>query len=236
MTREADVRVGIVGAGGIGRVHAENIRTIDGVCVSAVMDMSATRAAELAGACGARAFTELPPMLDEVDVVYVCSPPTFHREHVVAAASTGKDVFCEKPLAATIEDGRAIVEAVAAARIHAMVDFNNRFRPAFRRWRELVSGELGTPFGGWIHRLAPSTPRPNANWRTTPGLLTGITIESASHDIDLARWALGEVETVSASTTSSLPQLEDFDDSLYGLLHIEGGAAITLGISWSSPI
>ena len=228
--------MGIVGAGGIGRIHAENLTAIDGARVTAVMDVAADRAEELAAACGARAFTELAPMLDEVDAVYVCSPPTFHREHIVAAVSAGKHVFCEKPLAATTDDGRAIARAVAAAPVHAMVGFNNRFRPPFRRWRELVRDELGTPYGGWIHRVAPSTPPPNANWRTTLGLLTGITIESASHDIDLVRWAIGEIEAVSASTTSSLPELEGYDDSLFGLLRVDGGAALMLAISWSSPI
>jgi myo-inositol 2-dehydrogenase/D-chiro-inositol 1-dehydrogenase len=237
VTRSAlDIRVGVVGAGGIGRVHAENLREIDGARVSAVMDVSPERAGELAARCDARAFTELAPMLGEVDAVYVCSPPTFHREHVAAAVSAGKHVFCEKPLAATIEGGRAIVEAVAAAPVRAMVGFNNRFRPAFRRWRELVREQVGMPLGGWIHRVAPSTPLPNANWRTTPGLLTGITIESASHDIDLVRWALGEIEAVSASTASSLPELEGFDDTLFGLLRVEGGPAVTIGIGWSSAI
>jgi predicted dehydrogenase len=117
-----------------------------------------------------------------------------------------------------------------------MVGFNNRFRPAFRRWRELVREQVGTPLGAWIHRVASSTPLPNANWRTTPGLLTGITIESASHDIDLVRWALGEVEAVSASTASSLPKLEGFDDALFGLLRVEVGPAVTIGIGWSSAI
>jgi predicted dehydrogenase len=113
----------------------------------AVMDVVSQRAEELAAACGGRGFTELAPALDEVDAVYVCSPPTLHCEHVVAAVSAGKHVFCEKPLAATIEDGRAIVAAVSASPVRAMVGFNNRFRPAFRRWRELVRDELGTPYG-----------------------------------------------------------------------------------------
>jgi myo-inositol 2-dehydrogenase / D-chiro-inositol 1-dehydrogenase len=232
----AGVRIGIVGAGGIGRVHAENLHAIDGVRVSAVMDASAERAEELGAAFGARAFTGLTPMLDEVDAVYVCSPPTFHREHVVVAVSAGKHVLCEKPLAATIEDGRAIAEAVVTAPVRVMVGFNNRFRPAFRRWRDLVHESIGSPLGAWIHRIAPSTPPPNANWRTTPGLLTGITIESAAHDIDLVRWALGEIEAVSASTASSLPELEGFDDTLFGLLRVEGGPAVTIGIGWSSAI
>lgn len=232
----AEVRIGIVGAGGIGQVHATNLRAMDGVRVTAVMDVDTARAEELAAACGARAVGALEPFLDEVDAVYVCSPPTLHREHVLAAASAGKHIFCEKPLATTVVDGRAIVEALATTRVHVMVGFNSRFRPSFRRWRDLVRDELGTPFGGWIHRTAPSTPPPKTNWRTTPGLLCGITIESAAHDIDLIRWTLGEIEAVSGWTASSLPELEGFDDTLFGMVRVVGGPAVTLGVSWSSPI
>jgi myo-inositol 2-dehydrogenase/D-chiro-inositol 1-dehydrogenase len=84
--------------------------------------------------------------------------------------------------------------------------------------------------------MAASTPAPNANWRTTPGLLCGITIESASHDIDLVRWALGEVGSVSGSTSSSLPELEGYDDTLSAVLRLGGGSAVTLSISWSSAV
>jgi predicted dehydrogenase len=167
--------------------------------------------------------------------VYVCSPPTFHRVQVEAAVTAGRHVFCEKPIATTIEDGRAIAEALSSSTVRSMVGFNNRFRPAFRRWRDLAR-ELGPPRTAWILRMAPSMPAPNANWRTTPGLLCGITIESASHDIDLVRWALGEIGSVSGSTSSSLPELEGFDDTLVALLRLDGGSAVTLSISWSSAV
>lgn len=118
-----------------------------------------------------------------------------------------------------------------------MVGFNNRFRPAFRRWRELIrGGDLGDPLFAWILRMAPSLPAPNTNWRTTRGLLCGITIESASHDIDLVRWALGEIGSVSGSTASSLPELEGFDDTLSAVLRVEGGPAVTLSVSWASAV
>jgi predicted dehydrogenase len=230
------LRVGIVGAGGIGRIHAEHLLSLDGVRVTAVSDVDEARAEDLAAVSGAKAVRDLERLLGETDAIYVCSPPTLHRAHVVAAASAGKHVFCEKPLATTLEDGRAIVEAVASASAHAMVGFNSRFRPAFRRWRELIRGELGARRSGWIVRLAPSTPVLNANWRTTPGLLCGVTIESAAHDVDLVRWALGEVGSVAATTSNSLPNLEGYDDSLHAVLRLDDGAPVSLVIDWSSSI
>jgi myo-inositol 2-dehydrogenase/D-chiro-inositol 1-dehydrogenase len=229
------VRIGMIGAGGIARIHAENLRRIDGVRVAGVMDPVPERAETLAAACGARAFADLEALLEDVDAIYVCSPPTFHRVQVEAAAAAGKHVYLEKPIATTLEDGRAIAAALGSSPARAMVGFNNRFRPAFRRWRDLAR-ELGAPRSAWILRMAPSTPEPNANWRTTPGLLCGITIESASHDIDLVRWALGEVDSVSGSTSGSLPELEGYDDTLSAVLRLDGGAAVTLSISWSSAV
>lgn len=229
------LRVGMVGAGGIARTHAGHLRGIEGVRVTAVMDPVRARAETLAAECGARAFAALEPLLDVVDAVSVCSPPTFHRAQVEAAAAAGRHVYLEKPIATTLEDGRAIAAALTSSPAHSMVGFNNRFRPAFRRWRDLAA-ELGPSRSAWILRMAPSLPAPNANWRTTPGLLCGITIESASHDIDLVRWALGEIDSASGTTSSSLPELEGFDDTLSAVLRLAGGSAVTLSISWSSAV
>jgi myo-inositol 2-dehydrogenase/D-chiro-inositol 1-dehydrogenase len=225
----------MIGAGGIARTHTDNLRRMNGIEVAAVMDPVSERAEALAAECGARTHADLEPTLSEVDAVYVCSPPTFHRAHVEAAAAAGKHIYLEKPIATTLEDGRAIAAALTSSPIRSMVGFNNRFRPAFRRWRDLAR-ELGEPRSAWILRMAPSTPAPNANWRTTPGLLCGITIESAPHDIDLVRWTFGEIDSVSGSTSSSLPELEGFDDTLSAVLRLEGGSAVTLAVSWSSAV
>lgn len=231
------MRVGMIGAGGIARVHVGHLLSIDGVDVIGVADIAADRAEALAAECGATAVTDYRALLDDVDAVYVCSPPTLHREQVTAAVEAGKDVFCEKPLATTMEDGRAIVDALASSNVQLMVGFNNRFRPAFRRLRDLYrDGDLGALVSAWMLRVAPSTPRLGANWRTTPGLACGVTIESASHDIDFVRWALGEVAAVSAGTSSSLPELPGYDNTLNALLELEDGTAVTLTISWASAI
>lgn len=212
----------MIGASGIARTHAKNLNALDGVEITAVADVSAERAEALAADCGAKASTNHLDLLDEVDAVYVCSPPTAHREHVTAAVAAGGHVFCEKPLATTLEDGSAIAEAVSSGGVHVMLGFNNRFRAPFRRLRELLrSGELGDMISAWITRVESSTPALGSNWRTTPGLACGVTIESASHDIDFIRWAFGEVIAVAGSTNSSLPELPDYDDTLNALLWLE---------------
>jgi predicted dehydrogenase len=230
-------RIGLIGAGGIARTHAASLSALDGVEIASVADVVADRAEALAADCGAKAVTDYRDFPDEVDAVYVCSPPTAHREQVTAAVAAGRHVFCEKPLATTFEDGRAIAEAVPSGGVHMMMGFNNRFRAPFSRLRELLrSGELGDLVSGWITRVEPSTPALSANWRTTPGLACGVTIESAAHDIDFIRWAFGEVVAVAGSTSSSLPELPGYDDTLNALLWLERGAAVSLTISWTSAI
>lgn len=231
------VRIGLIGAGGIARTHASCLRGIVGVRIVGVVDPAVDRAEALAAEHDAVAYDDLGRLLGEVDAVYVCSPPTLHRGHVEAAAAAGVHVYCEKPIATTLDDGRAIAEAVKRNGVRAMVGFNNRFRPALRRWRALVrDGELGKPLAAWVLRVAPSLPAPHANWRTTPGLLCGVTIESASHDIDLVRWTFGEIETATGVTSSALPELEGFDDTLAAVLQPADGPPVTLTISWSSAI
>ncbi len=231
------MRIGMIGAGGIARTHVEHLGSMDGVEITAVADVSADRAGALAASCGAKAVTNYRELLDEVDAVYVCTPPTVHREQVTAAVAAGRHVFCEKPLAATLEDGRAIAEVLSSGGVHMMVGFNNRFRAPFRRLRELLrSGELGDLVSAWITRVAPSTSEMGTNWRTTPGLACGVTIESASHDIDFIRWACGEVVAVAGWTRSSLPELAGYDDTLNAVLRLEAGAAASFTISWFSAV
>lgn len=205
--------------------------------ITAVADVSANRAEALAAGCGAKAVTNHRELLDEVDAVCVCSPPAAHREQVMAAVAAGRHVFCEKPLAATIEDGCAIAEVISSGAVHVMVGFNNRFRAPFRRLRELLrSGELGELVSPWITRVAPSTPRWAPTGAPRPVSPCGVTIESAAHDIDFFRWACGKVVVVAGWTSSSLPELAGYDDTLNAVLRLENGAAVTVTISWASAI
>jgi predicted dehydrogenase len=187
------LRIGIIGAGAIAGTHAGNLARIEGVRIAGVLDAVPERAAAMAGRCGATAYPGLEGLLAAVDAVYVCTPPRFHRDAAVPAARAGVHVFCEKPLAASVEDAKAIAAAVESAGITFAVGFNFRTSPPFIRFKELAdSGQLGdvSSFWGvrvlWLPHLAP-------NWRTDPHFLCGMTIESMSHDFDFMRWLVGDV-------------------------------------------
>lgn len=230
------VRIGIIGAGGIAQQHMRSLMEVDDTQVSAVADNDLAKAEALAGTCGAVAMADYSQMLDATDAVYICTPPTLHAEQVAAVAEAGKPVFCEKPIATTLEDGRRIMEAVRRHGVPMMVGFNMRFREPFRMLKDVcASGELGEPISYWTTRMAPSTPAAG-DWRVTPGLLCGITTESVSHDIDLLRWLGGETTSVTARLFNTQPKLPGYDDNLSALLELQNGATATLNVSWSAQL
>ncbi len=230
------VRIGIVGAGGIAQRHVEGIVALQTAAITAVVDVRPERAAQLAQKAGAAAYRTLDDCLDQVDLVYVLTPPSLHRSLAVAAMEAGKHVVVEKPLASTIEDGQAMVNTARRAGVKLMTAFNMRFRPGFRRLKQtLESGKLGRPISLWSQRLGIGVGT-GENWRTTPGLLCGMSVESLSHDIDLIHWLLGDIKQVAAQVRESRPDLPGFDDNASIIFGLANGAMAALHASWSSHI
>jgi myo-inositol 2-dehydrogenase/D-chiro-inositol 1-dehydrogenase len=230
------INIALIGAGGIAHRHAEGLASIDDVCVAAVVDVVPERAAHLAARCGATAYESLAACLPGVDLVYVLTPPSSHRELAVEALRAGVPVLVEKPIAVELADAEAMVEASRETGVPLMVAFNMRFREGFVRLKETVeAGILGVPRHFWSQRLGIGV-GPGSNWRTTPSLLCGMSIESLSHDIDLLRWIVGEVVDVRAVTRASHPELPGFDDNAHVVLTLSGGGSAVIHASWSSHL
>jgi len=144
------VRIGIVGAGGIAKRHVEALRTIEHAQIVGMVDVETAKAAQLAQSCGAQVFATLDDCLPHVDMVYVLTPPTTHRDLVCSALTAGRHVVVEKPLAAEVADGEAMVAAARTSGAMLMTAFNMRFRDGFRRLHEtLAGGALGAPISIW---------------------------------------------------------------------------------------
>lgn len=228
-------RIGIVGAGGIGRKHLEALADIPGAQIAAVVDADGD-AALSASPPGCPHFTDMSACLPLVDAVWICTPPSSHRELAEAALRAGKHVYCEKPLASSMEDALAIVGAAEASDAVFATGFNMRYRRGFRRLRELLAeGAAGKPFSYWCHRVG-SLGDGSYNWRTDPKLLCGMTIESLSHDIDTIRWLFGEIVDVRAVLQESRADLPGYDDNVCALLTTGSGVTATIHASWSSAL
>lgn len=185
------IKVGIIGAGRIGKIHAENIRYfIPEARVVAVADPIADKLGDWARGLGVeRLARDAREVLTDkgIDAVVVCSSTDTHADMVVAAAENGKHVFCEKPVDLSVAKVKRALAAVEKAGVKLQIGFNRRFDHNFRRVRELVqSGALGAPHLVRITSRDPAPP-PAEYVKVSGGIFLDMTI----HDFDMARYLAG---------------------------------------------
>ena len=181
------VGVALIGSGRMGAFHGETVsRRLPGARLIAVADPAPGAAERLAGLLGAdRAYTDVQQVWDdpEVDAVVIAAPARTHAGLVVAAAAAGKGVFCEKPMAVTLEDADRAIGAARAAGVVLQVGFNRRFAPDWQAARELLdAGRLGTP------RLLRSVTRDPGGFDPSRVLPNTIFLETLIHDFDALRF------------------------------------------------
>jgi myo-inositol 2-dehydrogenase/D-chiro-inositol 1-dehydrogenase len=181
------IDVALVGAGRMGQVHGHNAARHPELRLRYVIDARAGVADALAADCGARMATLDAALADpKVGGILVCSTTDLHLEHALAAVSAGKAVFCEKPIGLDLASVRAAQPRFDGARF--LLGFNRRFDPHFRALgQRLAAGEIGTLETLHLVNHDPAPPPPGFI-PGSGGLFRDFTI----HDLDLARWLLGE--------------------------------------------
>ena len=227
------VKLGIAGLGRLGRRHAQTLAWHTRHCevVAACSPVQAELDAARADLGVQRTYADFADLVNdrELDALVLVTPTPLHADQTIAALEAGKHVFVEKPLALATADCER-VEAVAQRHPDqvAMVGFVRRFDPSYREAHAAVlRGDIGRPFlvrsqtcdmhdpSGAFLKFAPSS--------------GGIFMDCSVHDIDLARWLLGNPRAVRAfasGTVAMHPQLEeigDVDNGL-GIVEFEGGA------------
>ncbi|ULR55111.1 Gfo/Idh/MocA family oxidoreductase [Streptomyces deccanensis] len=200
------VRVGVVGAGWIGKDHIRRLtETVTGARVTAVTDIDAARAEEAAAPVGARVLPDGAALIaaSDVDAVLVTSWGPTHAEHVLTAIAAGKPVFCEKPLATTAEDCLRIVEAeTALGRRLVQVGFMRRYDAGYRRMKRVIdSGRIGAPL---IVHCAHRNPTVPESYTSAMAAL-----DTAVHEVDVLRWLLDD-EIVSTQVVTPRPTSRRF--------------------------
>jgi len=194
MNRDGTVRVGVIGAGRIGKIHAGNLATrVPGVRVMAIADNKLDSARQLAEAYGAlRATADYRELLadPEIDAVAICTSTTTHPQIVMDASRARKHIFCEKPLAANLQELDEALAAVEKSGVKLQVGFNRRFDPNFRKVHDMVAaGRIGEPLIVRITSRDPEPPSPEFV-KTSGGIFLDMTI----HDFDMARYLMGRSE------------------------------------------
>jgi myo-inositol 2-dehydrogenase/D-chiro-inositol 1-dehydrogenase len=191
------LHIGIIGAGRIGKVHAETLAfRLPEAQIAAITDVNREAAEALAARCNIPrvAASSAEILADkQIDAVLICSPTGTHAELIVQAAKAGKHIFCEKPIAFSLEQIDHALAAVKAAGVQLQIGFNRRFDANFMRVRHAVaSGEIGTPSLMHLVRRDPAPP-PLSYIKASGGIFLDMTI----HDFDMARFLIGdEVEEI----------------------------------------
>lgn len=194
------ISVAIVGAGFMGGAHAANYVALgDRVRVKWVCSRSHEPAAKVAATVGAEVTLELDAVLNdpEVDAVDVCVPTALHRDVTERALAAGKHVFLEKPIALTLEDAEAIVDAAERSGRILMVGLVLRFWPEYvELGRRLQAGDLGRPLAVSAYRLSP--PADWNDWMADKSQSGGVAVDLLVHDFDQTNRLLGEPKSVFA--------------------------------------
>jgi predicted dehydrogenase len=228
------MRVGIVGAGGMGRVHTTAWQTTPAQVVG-YRDIRPERAENYAERYGGRAYDSLDALLADVDVISCTTPTDVHYEIVMAAARAVKHVICEKPLARTLAQGREMVAACRAAGVKLLVGQVVRFFPEYDRAKRAIDGGMiGKPAVLRFSRCV-SQPRLSVdNWFVDFNRSGGLILDLMVHDFDQARWMAGEVTRVYAKALSVTRPEAGVDHALAILTHASGAITHVEG-SWAYP-
>lgn len=191
------LNVGIIGAGRIGKVHAETLAfRLPEANAVVIADVNPEAAKAVAARCGIpRVAANAAEVLADstIDAVLICSSTDTHADLIVEAAQAGKHIFCEKPVDHSLARVDRAIEAVEKAGVKLQVGFNRRFDANFARVRlAVVSGEIGKPQLLHIVSRDPAPP-PVSYVKVSGGMFLDMTI----HDFDMARFLIGdEVEEI----------------------------------------
>jgi UDP-N-acetylglucosamine 3-dehydrogenase len=227
------VKVGIVGLGTMGRQHAEAYRQMPDVQLCAVYDHHLDRAQAFAQEFNTVVAPDFKTLLQQCEIVDICTPTYRHAEYALPAIEAGKAVVCEKPLARTLQECEQIVEAVRKHNTLFMPAHVLRFFPEYRLAHQMVrAGTLGTVAAVRMRR-GGDFPRTKSDWYADFDKSGGIIMDLIIHDIDWVRWTLGEVERLYAKALT-FHGLEHLDYTLV-TMRLRNGTLAHIEGTWCDP-
>lgn len=228
-------RVAVVGAGKIGRTHAEAYAAITNAELVAICDSRVEAAEELAEEFSAAPVADIEQLIKEfeVDAVDLCTPTPLHLDMIKTAASAGKHVACEKPLARTISQAMEADRICEEAGVTLFVAHVLRWFPEYKRLRDLVtSGAIGETVEVRASRQSKTPFRPE-NWLTNMQNSGGAVLDLGVHEFDWLRWVYGSVRRVYARGLYNAG-IPDNDYALITLL-FDNGVIAHVEVSWQRP-
>jgi UDP-N-acetylglucosamine 3-dehydrogenase len=217
------LRIGVVGVGVMGSNHARVLSDIAGVELVAVADPDRKQRDYVAGGLGCEAVSDVDELLGRgVDAVTIAAPTHLHHDIALKCIAEGVDLLVEKPIASTVEEGRAIVAAARRAGVTLMVGHVERFNPAVESIKRAIKDQDILSIA--ITRVGPFPPRMSN---------VGVVIDLGVHDIDLIRWFTeSEIVEIQPQMSSAVAEREDI-----ALLQFRtaSGVLAHINTNWLTP-
>jgi myo-inositol 2-dehydrogenase / D-chiro-inositol 1-dehydrogenase len=232
------IKIGILGAGFIAKVHGDNLKKDERVEIVGVVDLYLEKAQILAKEAGpqAKAFGSLEELRAlGVDAVYVTTPNTLHVEPVLKCLESNLHVFSEKPMATSLSDAQRIKEAAAKSKGIYNLGMNMRYGHVFKKVKEVINSGGFTPYMAQVKLNRGELLIPP--WTANPQVTGGFLYETPIHLLDMCQYLFGEAETVKCEARQSISGSE-FDDFAILLTFASGtiGTFVTCAhAGWSYP-
>jgi len=227
------IKIGIIGAGYIAGVHASVLARDERVQITAVYDVLPNAAEKLAGAHNATAVASPLEALERSDAVYVTTPNTQHVSLAIAAIEAGKHVFCEKPLATSIDAAQKVFKKASNASTVFQVGHNRRFAPVYATLKQMLS-ETHAPHSAHVKMNRGELLKPE--WTGDPEITGGFLYETPIHMFDMMRFLFGEVESLHAvGSKHEYKEVDDFSVLLKFASGMHATLATAADASWLFP-
>ena len=228
----SQMRIGIIGLGWFGEIHAETIIGVPNLKLSALCTRNPERLAQQGQKFGVeKLYTDYNDMLadPDIDAVSICTMWDQHTEPAIAALRAGKQVFLEKPIASTVEDARKIVEAAQTSKGILFIGHIVRFNPRYRMAKQAIDE-------GRIGKIVALSSRRNIPAAWTPEILKkiGPIVGDAIHDTDIMLWLTGDKIVSAYAQTVDVRGLKHPDIG-QTMFRFAGGASATLETVWCMP-
>lgn len=223
------LKVAVIGCGNVSVVHLDPIHTSPVAELIGVCDIKAERAQIAAKKYNVPWYTKYQELLDlNPDVIHICTPHNTHAEITIAAANRGIHVLTEKPMAVSLEDADAMIEAAKEHAVKLGVIFQNRYNASSQAAYEVVkSGRLGKVLGCrmFVTWNRSDEYYSHSDWKGTWDQEGGgVLIDQAIHTIDLMQWVMGDIDYLEASIDNRNHDLIDVEDVAEATIFFKNGA------------
>lgn len=227
-------KIGIVGAGGVGAIHAAILAKDSRIKIHGFFDVEVPRAQALASRFGGHAARTLEELLKECEAVFVCTPNTTHEDVTMHVLEAGKHVFCEKPFALNLASAARLRDRASRSGLIYQVGHNRRFAPVYKVLKQAIDRDELRPLS--VHAKMNRGELVNPPWVWDAGLTGGFLYETPVHMFDLMTFFFGKVEWVQvAARAHEHGELDDFSI----LLNFQSGLQATMKTyahaSWHFP-